>query len=265
MLHVVDRPPSEAVSGGGTDVEPTTVVLVHGTMDRSTSFTRVMDRLTDLHVITYDRRGYGRSRRRQPELVDVAAHVEDLLSVIANRRVVAVGHSLGGDLVLAAAADHPDLVMSAAVYEAPLPWLDEWPATTAGIQATADGIDPADAAERFMRKVVGESVWDRLPPRTRDARRAEGHTLVAEMRSARAAPIFDPSAVRVPVVVARGSESAPHHHFSTGWLSERLPDCETVIVDGAGHGGHASHPADFERLVRRAVERAPTAGPGGRR
>lgn len=251
MLHVVDRPPS----AGGDDGQRPIVVLVHGTMDRSTSFSRVMDRLSDLHVVTYDRRGYGRSPRGELP-VDVPAHVDDLLSVVAERRVVAVGHSLGGNLVLAAAARRPDLITAAGVYEAPLPWLDEWPATTAGIQAAADGVDPGEAAEQFMRKVVGDRVWDRLPARTRAARRAEGATLVAEMRSARAGPIFDPAAVNIPVVVARGSESAPHHHLSTSWLADRLADCETMIVDGAGHGGHASHPAEFELLVRRVLQRA---------
>lgn len=245
---MIDRPASEPGPAA-------TVVLVHGTMDRSSSFGRVMARLPDLHVVTYDRRGYGRSAAAGPG-TDVDGHVADLLAVIGDRPVVVVGHSLGGNLGLAAAGRRPDLVRSVGVYEAPLPWLPEWPEGTAGGEAAAGGVDPTDAAERFMRRLVGDERWQRLPAATRDQRRAEGPTLVAEMQSSRAGAPYDPAAITVPVVVARGSESAAHHRLSAAWLAEHLPRTESMVVDGAGHGGHTSHPAAFEQLVRRVVERA---------
>ena len=37
------------------------VVLVHGAPDRAKNFRPVMELLSDLPLITYDRRGYGRS------------------------------------------------------------------------------------------------------------------------------------------------------------------------------------------------------------
>src|SRR2546426_10980164 len=43
------------------DLAGPTVVFVHGAPDRAASFKRVLALLGDLHVVTYDRRGYGRS------------------------------------------------------------------------------------------------------------------------------------------------------------------------------------------------------------
>ena len=37
--------------------------------------------------------------------------------------------------------------------------------------------DPAGAAERFMRRLIGDARWERLPQATREARRAEGPAL----------------------------------------------------------------------------------------
>ena len=61
------------------------VVLVHGSMDRSTSFAKVVRRLRDdLRVLSYDRRGYGQSVTVAGPFT-MARQVEDLLSVMADR------------------------------------------------------------------------------------------------------------------------------------------------------------------------------------
>ena len=66
------------------------VVLVHGSLDRSTSFTRVLRRLEDLHTIVYDRRGYHGSRQAVPLATSLDDHVDDLLAVIGGRPAVVV-------------------------------------------------------------------------------------------------------------------------------------------------------------------------------
>ena len=60
------------------------------------------------------------------------AQVADLVDVLAGRPAVVFGHSYGGNVALAAADRHPDLVRAVGVYETPLSWLDWWPGTTAG-------------------------------------------------------------------------------------------------------------------------------------
>ena len=234
------------------------VVLVHGSMDRATSFGRAVKVLRDLHVVTYDRHGYGHSTATTPHTT-LAAHTADLLDVVDGRPCVVVGHSYGGDVALLAAIERPDLVRAVGAFEAPMPWAPWWPEASAGSAAVA-AATPEDAAEAFMLKVVGERIWSRLPRATRDARRAEGTTLVAEMESIRGRAPFDPAAVTVPVVAGSGAASEARHRESAARLARAVPRGELVVIDGAGHGAHLSHPREFGDYVRLVVERGGLSG-----
>jgi pimeloyl-ACP methyl ester carboxylesterase len=81
------------------------------------------------------------------------------------------------------------------------------------------------------------------------------------MRSVRPpAPVpFEPQAVTVPVVVAHGTETRPHHRQAAAELARRVPRGELHVVEGASHGAHLSHPEAFARLVQRAIELADEA------
>ena len=237
------------------DGEGPVVVLVHGTMDRSSSFGRVARHLADHRVVRYDRRGYARSLDvGPPESFD--QQVTDLLTLIeevSDDPAIVVGHSYGGTIAVAAAQRDPDRVAGVVAYEAPMPWRDWWPRHSAGAKAVADAADPADAAEAFMRRMLGDQRWARLPPSTRAARRAEGPTLVAEMGHLRPPhpPAHDPATVEQPVVASHGTDGAEHHHRAAAVLAEEAPNGELVVVDGATHGVHLTHPERFADLVRR--------------
>jgi pimeloyl-ACP methyl ester carboxylesterase len=238
------------------------VVLVHGTMDRATSLAKVSRRLSELEVIRYDRRGYGDSRlvadgTPAPVPSTVDDHVEDLMDVLDGRAAVLVGHSMGGTIALATAARHPDLVPAVAAYESPRPWAAWWPGTSPGGRVVADAsVDDATAAERFMRRMIGDARWERLPASSRATRLAEGPALVADMRSIRGEPAYDDAALTMPVVAARGGGSDDHHARAAAEIAESVADGELVIIDGARHGAHLTHPDGFAALVRRTVERA---------
>ncbi|HZB71156.1 MAG TPA: alpha/beta fold hydrolase, partial [Acidimicrobiales bacterium] len=83
-LHVIER---------GAGAPGPLVVLVHGSLDRSATFARVVaaEGLARLHTIRYDRRGYGRSIDAGPP-AGLDEHVEDLLGVVDGRPAVVVGH-----------------------------------------------------------------------------------------------------------------------------------------------------------------------------
>jgi pimeloyl-ACP methyl ester carboxylesterase len=241
-LHIVEHRPRHPGAA--------LIVLVHGSLDRAASFARVARRLRDLDVVAYDRRGYHRSRAAAPPAEDLADHVADLLAVIGGRRAAVVGHSLGGDVALAAALAEPDALSAVGAYEPPLPWLPWWPRRNRAV----DDEDPAGFAEAFFRRVVGDEAWDRLPERTRAERRAEGPALLAELRALRveAAP-FEIGALAVPLVVGRGELSLWHHRRAIDAVVEILPGTEVVEIEGAAHGAHRSHPDAFAAFVRRVV------------
>ncbi len=230
------------------------VVCVHGSLDRSAAFARTGRLLADFHVVRYDRRGYGRSLAVGPsDRFD--DQVADLAEIVGERPSVLVGHSLGGVVALAFAQRQPSLALAVVAYEAPRPWDASWPAVTAGGAAMSAEVDPADAAERFMRRMIGDERWEALPVGTREQRRAEGPALVAELRAVRApspAP-YEAEALVIPVVAAHGTQSAPHHQAAARRLAERAPKGELHTVEGAGHGVTLTHPGALAGLTRRAV------------
>jgi pimeloyl-ACP methyl ester carboxylesterase len=250
-LHVVDHH-----AGPGTDASPT-VVLVHGALDRGASFARVVRRLADLHVVTYDRRGYHRSRA-MPVARSLEEHVADLVALVGDGPAVVVGHSYGGDVALGAALAAPGAVGAVGVYEPPLPWLEWWPRRSASSIADED---PAVFAEGFFRRVVGDAGWDRLSEQARADRRADGPALVAELADLRRqAQPFDLAALPQPLVLGRGGQSVWHHRRAIDALAETVPRSEVVEIPGASHGAPLSHPDAFAALVRRVLEAAaPTA------
>jgi pimeloyl-ACP methyl ester carboxylesterase len=245
-LRVVRRSPTRDGPGAGRRL-----VLVHGSMDRANSFTRLMSRLRDWTVVAYDRRGYAGSALTGPPTT-FDDQVQDLIAVLDGHAAVAFGHSFGGDVVLAAAAEHPELVPGALVWEPPQPWLPWWAESSVG-SGVELGLAPDERAERFMRRMVGDRVWERLPSSTRAQRRSEGHTLQAEITSLTVAPVFEAASVRVPVLVGRGGRSSARQQRAARELAVALPSGQMVEIDDAGHGAHLTHPTDLAALLVRAA------------
>jgi pimeloyl-ACP methyl ester carboxylesterase len=244
------------------------VVLVHGSMDRSGGMLRVRRDLQGDHaVIRYDRRGYARSLPAGPP-TSFDQQVDDLADVLGGRPAVLVGHSFGGLVGLALAERRPGLVRAVVAYEAPYLWAPWWPGGTAGAAALAaggDGLHADDAAEAFLRRMIGDENWERLPQAMRAERRAEGATLVAELlsvRPPRPAP-FDARAIAAPVISARGSLARPQHVRASEELARTAPRGELVVVPGAEHGAHLTHPHAVADLARRAEVLAGTPGAAG--
>jgi pimeloyl-ACP methyl ester carboxylesterase len=256
VTGAISTPAGLHVTEIGATPDAPTVIFVHGSLDRSTSFMRTVRRLPDLNCVVYDRRGYSRSRGVRPIATDVATHVDDLLSVVGDREVCLIGHSLGGLLVLAAAERDPGVVKSIGVYEPPLPWLEWWPSRSRAFVNE----DPADFAQGFFERLVGEGSWARLNDRQKRARRADGPALVAELAAIRTpeAKVGLESLV-VPTIAGRGSLSLEHHRRAAEVVSNSVPGANLVEFEGAAHGAHLRHPDAFALFVRTVVERAVTS------
>jgi pimeloyl-ACP methyl ester carboxylesterase len=230
------------------------VVLVHGVMDRSNGMLRTRRIIQpDFRVVRYDRRGYGRSQGVEPDS-DFTRQVEDLADVLAGRPAVVVGHSFGGIVALALAHRRPNLVRSVVAYEAPMMWADWWE-SPARDEASEDA---AEAAEWFMRRMLGDELWERLPRAMREDRRAEGRAMLADLYclGPDLPPPYVAEELAVPVVAAHGGQARERHRRATRYLATHAPDAELWVAPGADHGIHLSDPQGFAALVRRGVERA---------
>ena len=236
-------------------------------MDRSTSFSRLRSAVGSVTTLAYDRRGYARSVDA-PVARAFADHASDLVEIIdattvPGRPCVIVGHSYGGDLAIAAAEQRPAAVDGIVVFEAPMSWTPWWPDRRAGGGTLSIGREqgPAAAAEAFMRRIVGDRVWERLGEATREARRAEGAALLVDLGGLREdGRPFDPDRVRCPAAVVYGTESAPHQRRSAYETTLSLGRCKPTLhaIRNAGHGGHLSHAGELAAVVRLVMRTATT-------
>lgn len=87
------------------------VVLIHGLAEDRYSWRNVQDRLTGVATYAYDLRGHGDTSSGRPEASLIQLR-DDLLGFLetVTGPAICVGFSLGGAIVLAAAAQRPDLV-----------------------------------------------------------------------------------------------------------------------------------------------------------
>jgi pimeloyl-ACP methyl ester carboxylesterase len=180
--------------------------------------------------------------------------VTDLIEVIdqapeADGPVVAIGHSYGGNVALAAADRRPDLVDGVVTFELPLSWLSWWPSSGAGGSAMAWSDDPEEAAERFMRRLIGDARWDKLPPSSRAARRAEGPAMIGELADLRLRAPWQAERITVPVLALHGEHGQEHHRVGTEALAEMLPTATVRTVAGARHFGPNTHPDAVSEMV----------------
>jgi len=232
------------------------LVLVHGTSADHTTFRVVGPILGERFTVhAVDRRGRGASGDTPPysierEFDDVAA-VASRLAAEAGGPVDVVGHSYGGRCALGAARLAADIHRVVSYEGAPTP-----PGVRYGDAAVLDEAgDPAAVLSTFMTRVVGmddaglaayraDPVW---PLRVAAAR-----TIVRELESESASPAAGLEAlgrVRQPVLQVLGGESRPEFGEATRALDGRLVDGRIVVIDGARHAAHHTHPEAFVRAV----------------
>lgn len=238
------------------------IVLVHGTLDRSAGLLKLSRRLDDRYLVTrFDRRGYGRSRPHDGPF-GMVHQVDDLVDVIASapngrRPRVVVGHSYGGNVALALAARHPDTVDGVVTYESPMSWRPWWPGTMASDGTDTWDADPEAAAERFVRRLIGDHRWDRLPASTRRARRAEGVAMVGELRDLADRPPWRSEEIAVPVLAMHGARGRDQHRRAAETIANEVADGASLALAEASHPGPNTHPDAtafaIEEFVRRRV------------
>lgn len=237
-----------------------TIVLIHGSLDRMAGMAHVSRLLQkEWRVLRYDRRGYGKSVNLDGPFA-VSDHVQDLYDVITIagdtdniEKLLLIGHSFGGHVALAGAIRGDERVVGASMYESPLSWMPWWPGTTAGNMAI-DG-DSSEAAETFMRRLVGDAKWESLPEGTKDARRREGKALVGELTALRTQAPYDFAEVKPHVLCGYGERGATRHHDGAKFVSEHVQHGELVMIAGAGHGAPTSHPSEYvEVMIRPHLE-----------
>ncbi|MEO6207512.1 MAG: alpha/beta hydrolase [Candidatus Limnocylindrales bacterium] len=238
------------------------LVLVHGASADHTTFRVIGPRLAQRFTIhAIDRRGRGGSDDTGPyaierEFDDVAA-VAMTLARETGAPVDIFGHSYGGRCALGAALRTQDIRRVISYEGAPAPIgerygdrdvLDE-------LRRLADAGDHDRLLATFLTRVVGMGAPD-LAAYQADPiwpiRAAAAPTIVRELaaESADAANLDALGAVRQPVLQLLGGASLPPFAAATKALDARLVDGRVIIIPGARHAAHHTHPGDVVHAVR---------------
>jgi pimeloyl-ACP methyl ester carboxylesterase len=243
------------VRGGGPPV-----LLIMGFTGDAGHFETLAELLADeFTVVSYDRRGNGRSPRpaswatTSPE--EQADDAAALLAALDLAPAAVFGTSAGANFALCLLVRHPGLVCGAVLHEAALVRLFDDPAARGAVTALvresmAAGGPPA-ALEALWRYVAGDRNWERLQPDLRERMLSTAETLFGvELGSYEGFLPEDETLASVApalVLVSEHSSSAVYAQ-AAGRLAERL-GVEVTRTPGT-HTAYHDHPHELAQTIR---------------
>jgi pimeloyl-ACP methyl ester carboxylesterase len=244
------------------------LVLVHGATADHTAFRVVGPMLgTSFAIYAIDRRGRGASGDAEGrysierEFEDVAS-VADTLAAAAGERIDVFGHSYGGRCALGAAL-LTDSIRRVISYEgAPTPPGSSYhpPGIETRLRERLAAGDKDGALAAFLTEVVGMSATDLAAYQVDPiwpVRSAAAGTILRELEAEAdpAASLDRLASVRQPVLQLLGGESLPVFRDATVALDARLGDGRIVVIDGARHAAHHTHPDQVVQAVEAFLTR----------
>jgi pimeloyl-ACP methyl ester carboxylesterase len=235
-LHVVragDGPKILLIHGSAADHRTWSILLASPLRERFT-------------LVAYD-------RRAGVESID--DHVADAAALLGPGPTVVVGSSFGAVVALELVRRTGDRIAGAILIEPPLNSSADASAVRAGFlddfdRRAAEAGGPA-AGELFLRTVLGDAAFDRMPR----VFQAQAMAKFAEIRADSVAlfayrpPHAELAAVTAPVLLLGGERSARWYRRTLDDLHRALPGARLEIVPGAGHMLHADAPRRFHALL----------------
>ena len=252
------------------------VVFVHGTLRDLREWSGQDNGFAQTHrVLVYSRRYHPPN----PQIDDaqpysLKLHVEDLAALLLTLDFApahVVGSSYGAYTALELAREHPELVRSLVLADAPIfPLLSHGEVSDSlGSAFYNNALDPARRAFAAGDSVAGIRAYydavsggrgrfDNLPAATRADLLAHAFEMRREMLANRrdySPPIScaELGHVMTPVLLVRGDRSPPVFQHITDELARCLQNDTTVIIPGAGHPPHIGNSTYYNQVVRRFI------------
>jgi pimeloyl-ACP methyl ester carboxylesterase len=226
------------------------VLFVHGSAADHTTWSIQLASSSlreTFQMIAYDRRASATS---------VEEHAQDAASILDGEPAILAGSSFGSVIAIELMRTRPELVRGAVLIEPPMAASDELEAASVSFldefdRRAAEQGGPA-AGEFFLRFVLGDAAFDRIPRPFRERAAARW----AEIRADSGALIaYKPryrelAHVTVPTLLLGGARSAPYFRATLDALVAALPIVRLEIVANAGHMLHAEAPRSYaEHLI----------------
>jgi 3-oxoadipate enol-lactonase len=248
----------DCVTRGAGD---TAVVMLHGVGGGKEAWTPQLEAFAaaGFAAVAWDAPGYGASETIEPyDMAGLAGALERLLGQLAARRVVLLGHSMGGMVAQEAMVRFPHRIdglvlsaTSAAFGRADGEWQRDFLAERLG--PLDAGRTLADLAPGLVAGFVGP---DADPARVRQAIDIMSRVAPDTYRAAlRAIAGFDRRAalasIRVPVLLVAGERDPAAPPAVMARMAERIPDATSLVLAGCGHLANLERPAAFNAGVLR--------------
>jgi len=216
----------ESVQAGGItlsylrsgDPEGQRVIFLHGTPgDAGGNWVKMLKNVPEgYEFIAIDRPGFGRTRPRGavPSLDGQAAVLEPLLVTRDGKGTILVGHSLGGPIIVAAAANYPDKV--------------------AGIVVAAGALDPDLEEVLFIQRIGNVPPFSWLLDKTLRNSNRELIALEEELRLLR--PKL--AGITQPVIIVHGTEDELVPYANVAYMKKEMTGSqhlEVTTIEGMNH------------------------------
>ena len=251
--------------GAGPDI-----VFLHGfSLDRRSWQPQVRHFSPSNRVTTYDMRGFGKSSLPEGNY----EHGADLLAMLQEtgiRKCLLVGLSLGANVALSFAANHPDMLDGLVLASPGLPghpWTTERPPEAALRVAMADGIE---AGKRFW---LGHPLFANLSRAPH--MRALVEQMVADYSAwhwqvgGHVAPIAPLpgglEGVSVPTLVISGAHDVDGYREIARVIASRIPGARFAELAEGGHMANMDAAEQFSSLVEEFSQRLRSPLPGSGR
>jgi pimeloyl-ACP methyl ester carboxylesterase len=243
------------------------VLFIMGASGDAGHFSRVAGVLSDeFTVITYDRRGTGRSPRPAGWLVTSPQEQADdaaaLLRALDVPSAAVFGTSSGATFALCMLVRHAELVRGCILHEPVLARLYDDPGISPAIVAMANAAKAEGgsglAIERFWRLVAGDANWEDMEPSLRERMLATADTLVdVELGNFEDYLPSDAEFAQItaPVQLVVSENGRPNQHQAVARLAERF---EVPVHRVAGtHVSYWDHPKEMASAIRPFLRELP--------
>ncbi len=242
------------------------LVLVHGSWGDHHNWDLVAFELAKtFRVLTYDRRGHSQSER-PPGQGHVEEDVDDLIGLIEHLNLTPAyitGNSFGAIITLRTAAKRPDLFRKMIIHEPPLMGLikdnpntkEAFEMLNSRVKAVMDLIAAGQmekATETFMETLgMGPGTWAKLPEMAQKTFIYNAPTWYDEVLDTNSL-VMDLDTLSVfkkPALLSTGSISPIFFPTIMDIIMKAIPQHKRIIIEGAGHVPHLSHPDKYIEIV----------------
>ena len=247
------------------------VVFVHGVVGDFRTWGTQMDTFAKNHrVIAYSRRFAFPNKQiiNDSAHLTVMSHVKDLsefLKALKLGKVHLVGHSFGASTVLFTALDHPELVSTLTLGEAPVTsLLQNVPggdsilnnfiakAFVPAAEAFKNNNDEK-AVDAFVGAVIGDSLFfSKAPQQGREIMMANTSELKGILLAKNVFPPLtcdDLKKIKVPVLLLTGDRSPLFFISISDELNRCLGNKEIATLPNSSHGLEFENPEEFNKIV----------------